>query len=127
MIRKILFIEDETHIAELYALVLKRAGYDVVVVNDGAEGFKVAQKDDFDLLLLDLMLPNMSGEDILYSLRDPKRSPKFKARIVVLTNFGEDDATRRKMAELTDGYLLKVNYTPRALVEFIKKIDQNKA
>jgi two-component system response regulator ArlR len=122
MIKKVLFIEDETHIAELYAMMLKRAGYDITVANDGIEGFKLAQVGNYDLILLDLMLPNMSGMDILAALQNPKKSPNFHARIIILTNFGEDDATRRKMESLTDGYLLKVNYTPRALVEYIQKL-----
>ncbi len=122
MIKKVLFIEDETQLAELYAMVLKKSGYEVSVAKDGIEGFKMAQSGDYDLILLDLMLPNMSGFDILAGLRNPQKSPKFKARILILTNFGEDDATRRKMEALTDGYLLKVNYTPRALVEYIQKL-----
>ncbi len=122
MIKKILFIEDETNIAELYAQVLRKAGYEVMVANDGVEGFKIAQDGDFDLLLLDLMLPNMSGEEILSALQNKEKSPNFHAHVIILTNFGEDDKTRRKMEELTDGYLLKVNYTPRALVEYIQKL-----
>jgi len=122
MIKKVLFIEDETQLAELYAMVLEKAGYDVTVAKDGLEGFKLAQSGDFDLILLDLMLPNMSGMDILQALREPKKSPNFKGRILILTNFGEDDETRHKMEALTDGYLLKVNYTPRALVEYIQKL-----
>ncbi len=122
MIKKILFIEDETQLADLYAMVLRKEGYGVTVAKDGLEGFKLAQNGDFDLLLLDLMLPNMSGFDILKALRDPQKSPDFKARIIVLTNFGEDPETRQKMEAQTDGYLLKVNYTPRALVEYIKNL-----
>src|SRR5258708_6683833 len=122
MIKKVLFIEDETQLAELYAMVLKKNGYEVTVAKDGVEGFKLAQDGDFDLILLDLMLPNMSGFDILTALRDPKKSPNFHAHVLILTNFGEDDATRKRMETLTDGYLLKVNYTPRALVDYIQKL-----
>ncbi len=122
MIKKILFIEDETQLAELYAMVLKKAGYEVSVAKDGLQGLKIAQTGDFDLILLDLMLPNMSGMDILAALRNPKKTPNFHSRVLILTNFGEDDETRHKMEALTDGYLLKVNYTPRALVEYIQKM-----
>ena len=122
MIKRVLFIEDESQLADLYAMVLRKDGYEVTVAKDGVEGFKLAQTGDFDLILLDLMLPNMSGFEILEGLRNPSKSPKFKSRILILTNFGEDDQTRRKMEGLTDGYLLKVNYTPRALVDYIKKL-----
>lgn len=122
MLKRILFIEDETQLADLYAMVLKKAGYEVSVEKDGVSGLRTAQNGNFDLILLDLMLPNMSGTDILTALRNPQKSPNFHGRIIILTNFGEDDETRRKMETLTDGYLLKVNYTPRALVEYIKKL-----
>jgi len=122
VIKKILFIEDETQLADLYAMVLRKEGYEVTVAKDGVEGFKLAQNGDFELVLLDLMLPNMSGFEILQGLRNKQKSPNFKGRILILTNFGEDPETRKKMEALTDGYLLKVNYTPRALVEFIQKL-----
>ncbi len=122
MIKKVLFIEDETQLAELYASMLRKSGYEVDVAKDGVAGFKMAQTGGYDLLLLDLMLPNMSGIEILEGLQNPKKSPDFKARILILTNFGEDDATRNSLANRTDGYLLKVNYTPRALVEYIQKL-----
>lgn len=122
MIKKILFIEDETQLADLYATVLKKAGYEVAVAKDGVEGFKLAQSGAYDLVLLDLMLPNMSGFDILNGLQNPKKSPRFHSRILILTNFGEDDETRHKLEARTDGYLLKVNYTPKALVEYIQKL-----
>jgi two-component system copper resistance phosphate regulon response regulator CusR len=122
MIKKILFVEDEMQLAELYATMLRKSGYEVDVAKDGVEGFHMAQNGNYDLLLLDLMLPNMSGMDILDGLQNPQKSPNFKGRILILTNFGEDDATRHKMEARTDGYLLKVNYTPRALVEYIQKL-----
>ena len=122
MIKKILFIEDETQLADLYAMVLRKEKYEITVAKDGVEGFKLAQSGEFDLVLLDLMLPNMSGFEILQGLRNTQKSPKFKGRIIILTNFGEDPETRKKMEDLTDGYLLKVNYTPRALVDYIKKL-----
>ena len=61
---KILIIEDEDSIAELERDYLEISGYDVQVVADGKEGLKVALEGDFDLFILDLMLPNMDGFEI---------------------------------------------------------------
>ena len=126
MIKKILFIEDETHIAELYAMVLRKEGYEVAIAKDGKDGLRLGQSGKYDLVLLDLMLPNMSGQDILYTLKNPKKSPKFKGRVIILTNFGENDKTRRKLQYLSEGYLLKVNYTPRDLFKYVQMLDTAK-
>lgn len=123
MKKRILFIEDEPFIAELYAQVMEDAGYEVKIVGDGVEGLKIAQGEAFDIILLDLMLPNMPGMDILRSLRDPKQSPNFRAPIVILTNLDEDDLTKREINQLAQGYLTKAEVSPKQLVEYLRKFE----
>jgi DNA-binding response OmpR family regulator len=125
MIKRILFVEDETHIAELYAMVLRKDGYEVDVETDGAAGYETARKGNYDLILLDLMLPTMPGIEILHDLRDPIKNPGFASMVVVLTNLGEDTLTVRDIKKYAQGYLLKVDVTPRQLADYIRALGQS--
>jgi DNA-binding response OmpR family regulator len=119
--RKILCIEDEPFISELYARALKKAGYFVTVVVDGVEGLKAAQTDQYDIILLDLMLPNLTGIEILRVLRDPTHSPP-KAKIIISTNLEQREEVRADIEKQADGYVVKAELTPRELVNFLDKI-----
>lgn len=121
MAANILYIEDEPFIADLYTQILTQAGYSVKISGDGIEGLQLAQDGDYDLVLLDLMLPNKSGMDILRTLRDPKQSPGFKSPVIILTNLGEDDVTKQEIDKLAQGYLMKAEVSPKQLVEYLKK------
>ncbi len=69
MKEKILVIEDEVKIARFVELELKYEGYEVTIANDGREGLEQARKGDYQLILLDLMLPRMSGIEVCRRLR----------------------------------------------------------
>ena len=92
--RKVLCVEDEHFISELYVRALTRAGYDVTVESDGQKGLKQAQTDQFDIILLDLMIPGMTGIEVLRRLRDPKVTPRLKAKIVITTNLEQREEIR---------------------------------
>ena len=119
--RKLLCIEDEHFIGELYSRALTKAGYDVTVVVDGLEGFKEAQTDKYDIILLDLMIPNMTGIEILRKLRSPDASP-LHSKIIITTNLEQREEIRADIERQADGYLVKAEVTPRELVEFLSTI-----
>ncbi len=120
--RKILCIEDEPFISELYARALRKSGYEVTVVVDGNEGLKAAQENQYDIILLDLMLPNLTGIEILRALRDPARVPPLKARIIVATNLEQREDVRADIEKQADGYIVKAELTPHELVNFLNTI-----
>jgi DNA-binding response OmpR family regulator len=120
--RKVLCIEDEHFIAELYDRALSKAGYDVKVVSDGADGLREAQTDQYDLILLDLMVPNVTGIEILRALRDPARVPPLKAKIVITTNLEQRDDVRADIEKQADGYIVKAEITPHELVGIVDNI-----
>lgn len=120
--RKVLCIEDEFFIGELYARALNKAGYQMKVVVDGAEGFKEAQTDQYDIILLDLMIPNMTGMEILKGLRDPAQTPHLKAKIIITTNLEQKEETREAVEQQADGYVIKAEITPKQLVEILDSI-----
>lgn len=121
--KRILCIEDEHFIGELYTRAMTRAGYDIKVVIDGAEGLKEAQTDAYDIILLDIMVPNMSGIDILKKLRDPAATPKLKAKIIITTNLEQTEEGRAAIEAQADGYVVKAEMTPKQLVEFLDQLD----
>lgn len=119
----ILCIEDEFFISELYTRALKSAGYDVVVVSDGDQALAEAEKNSYDIILLDIMIPGMNGIEILRRLRSGDRPTQLKAKIIITTNLDQEDSTRAKIEQQADGYLIKAEITPRELVNYLKQID----
>jgi DNA-binding response OmpR family regulator len=115
---KVLCIEDEHFISELYARALTKAGYDVKVIIDGNEGLKEAQTDTYDIILLDIMLPNITGTEILNRLRGPD-VPSVHSKIIIATNLEQGEEGRAAVEQKADGYIVKAEMTPRQLVEFL--------
>jgi two-component system, OmpR family, alkaline phosphatase synthesis response regulator PhoP len=119
--RKILIIEDEHFISELYVRALTRAGYDVTVEVDGQKGMELAKSDQFDIILLDLMIPTITGIEVLRQLRGPGSKP-LKARIIITTNLEQREETRADIESKADAYLIKAEITPHELVNFLDTI-----
>jgi len=120
--RKILCIEDEFFIGELYTRALNKAGYQVDVIGDGAKALQAAQTDSYDIILLDLMIPTVTGIEVLRSLRDTTQTPHLKAKIIVTTNLEQREDVRTDIEHQADGYLVKAELTPYELVEFINNV-----
>lgn len=120
--RKVLCIEDEHFIAELYARALGKSGYQVEIVTDGVKALGVAQTDQYDIILLDLMVPNLTGIEILQALRDPQRTPHLKAKIIITTNLEQREDVRAAIEKQADGYLVKAELTPRELAAFVDTV-----
>lgn len=113
MPKKILLVEDEKHIARFVELELKHEGYDVLVAFDGREGLELASSDNFDVLLLDVMLPGINGIEICRRIRMQSKVP-----IILLT---ARDAVMDRVAGLdagADDYIVK----PFAIEELLARI-----
>ncbi|HEY4964034.1 MAG TPA: response regulator [Candidatus Saccharimonadales bacterium] len=120
--RKVLIIEDEHFIGELYERALLRSGYEVTINVDGVKALSEAQTNAYDIILLDLMLPNLNGIEILRTLRDPSATPNLKAKIIITTNLEQRDDIRADIEKQADGYVVKAELTPSELVEFLDNI-----
>jgi len=116
---RILIIEDDKHISKLVKYNLEKAGYDATVAVSGEEAFGVLDKEQVDLIILDIMLPKMDGFEVCRSI---KQETKFKnIPIVMLTAKGEE-VDRIVGLELgADDYIVKP-FSPRELVLRIKAI-----
>lgn len=120
--KKILVIEDEHFIGELYMRALSRAGYDATIEIDGAKALELAKSDQFDIILLDLMVPNMTGMEILEHLRNAAETPKLHSKIIITTNLEQSEEKRAAIEKQADGYLIKANVTPNELVSFLQNV-----
>ncbi len=120
--KKVLCIEDEHFIGELYERALSRAGFKFDLEIDGAEGLKRAQTNEYDIILLDLMVPNVTGIEILRALRDPALTPNLKAKIIITTNLEQREDVRADIEKQADGYIVKAELTPHELVGVLQKL-----
>lgn len=118
--KKILLVEDDPFLIEIYTTKLKEADYSVITAEDGDSAFKKMQEYLPDLVLLDIVLPNFNGWEIL---RKAKRDEKLsKLKIVILSNLGEKEEIEKGLKLGATRYLVKAHYTPSEVVEEIKKI-----
>lgn len=120
-IKTILCIEDDLFIGEMYARSLRQVGYTVDLIPDGQKGLEAALAKPYDLILLDILLPEKYGTEILKQLRGDKDLVPH-SRILVLTNFNQDEESRVAMQNKADGYLIKADITPRKLIDIIRSL-----
>lgn len=120
--RTILCIEDDRFIGEMYVRSLQKAGYVVDWMVDGNDGLIAARNKTYDVILLDVMLPELRGTEILDALRGGKEDLIPDSKVIVLTNFEQDDESRSAMQKHADGYLIKAEITPRKLIEIIGQL-----
>jgi Response regulators consisting of a CheY-like receiver domain and a winged-helix DNA-binding domain len=123
-IHEVLIIEDDRFIGEMYVRSLQKAGYNVDWMVDGHDGMVAARNKPYDLMILDIMLPEMRGSEILAILRDGEENLIPNTRVIVLTNFDLDDEARALMEKASDAYLIKAEITPRKLLETIASLDK---
>ena len=121
-IKTILIVEDDRFIGEMYVRSLKKAGYEVDWMVDGNDGLIAARNKQYDLILLDVMLPERRGTEILEALRGGEDLIP-RSRVIVLTNFEQDDESRMAMEAHADAYLIKAEITPNKLLNVIAQLD----
>jgi len=115
-------VEDDRFIGEMYVRSLKKQGYEVDWTVTGAQGFAAATSKTYDLILLDIMLPEAQGTEIMDQLRNGKEDKIPNTRVIILTNFEQDDESRLAMQQRADAYLIKAEITPRKLIEIIEQL-----
>ncbi len=118
----ILIVEDDRATRHLLAEVLKSAGYSVTMAQDGARAEKLARAEPFDLMLLDIWMPRMSGLELLSRLRDAPRRP----RVIVMTSDDTPETLLKAVREQAHQYLKKP-VDPTALVDLVHDVLSEKA
>ncbi len=116
--KKILIVEDERAIARALELKLSHSGFNVKVVGNGEEALRILEKEKFDLVLLDLVMPKLDGFGVLKGLADKN----IKTKIIVVSNLSQEE-DRRKAKELGASNFFVKSDTPIAdIVSEVKKI-----
>jgi DNA-binding response OmpR family regulator len=122
---KILIIEDEEFLSDMYQLKFEQAGYLTIVAHDGLEGLELVKKEQPDLVLLDLILPKLDGFQVLAKLRKEPATKNIK--VFILSNLGQGDEVEKGLKTGADGYFIKANLTPSQLLEKVNAIFNNQA
>lgn len=122
--KKILLVEDESLIRELYARQLTKAGFVVKSVADGEAGLEELKKEQFDMCLLDIMLPGMNGLEMLREFKS--KNPNSSMIVVLLTNLGQESVIKEGFDLGAQAYLIKTSYTPDQIVQEVKNTLESK-
>ncbi len=116
---RIAIIEDDIAIVQMYQMKFEAEGYEVAFAEDGEQGLKLIEEFQPDIVLLDLMMPVMNGDDVLKKLRKEDWGKDLK--VIILTNMGESEAPD-EMEELgVEEYIVKSDLTPKEVAAKIKQ------
>ncbi|HEV7454827.1 MAG TPA: response regulator [Candidatus Saccharimonadales bacterium] len=122
--QNVLIVEDEVMIRELYFITLTKAGYKVECTGDGPATFDLLLHFRPDIIFLDIMLPGMSGIDILKKLRADPQYNCQNTKIILITNLGQENLADVALASHADGYVIKADIVPKDLIKIIRSLEQ---
>ena len=117
--KKIMIVEDDKGIQDIYMLNFQAAGYDVLLEGDGLSGISRVVEQQPDIILLDVMMPNMDGFAFLKAM---KENTSINIPVVVCSNLSDKETHDRALAAGAAAVLLKVNYSGKELVQKINSI-----
>jgi len=115
---KILIIEDEKLMAQMYQERLEGSGFEVVLARNSKEGFEMAKEEKPDLIVLDILLPTENGVSCLARLKKEPETEKIP--VIAFSNYDEPETRKETFKLGVEDYLLKTDFTPKGLVEKIK-------
>lgn len=115
--KKILLIEDELFVIDLYDRILTQEGYQVLKASDGEQGLELAKQKP-DLILLDIMMPKVNGLEILKRLKSEQDTKNI--RVILLTNLGQETVIKQAFKLGAEGYLLKMRLTPYEVAAHVR-------
>jgi two-component system, chemotaxis family, response regulator WspR len=118
--KKILIVEDDNFVAEVYFAKLSEMGFDSVLAQNGQEGLEVLKKNKVDLILLDILMPIMDGMEML---NEVKKNEEWKnIPVILLTNVGEKESIQKVREMGVQSYLIKSHFTPAEVIEKIEEV-----
>lgn len=116
---KIAIIEDDQAISQMYRFKFEAEGFDVQTAENGKLGLELVQSMKPDIILLDLMMPEMTGDELLAKMRAASWGKDIK--VIILTNMGEQEIPESVKKLNVDDVILKANMTPRQVADVVKK------
>lgn len=119
MAKKILLVDDDMFIRDLYEELLRDEGYEMTTAKDGQEGLDKIRAGKFDLILLDVMMPKVDGLNLLKQLTNEEK--KNNGPVILLTNLANDPIIKQAMELGAKNYLLKSDITPDVLLAEVRR------
>ncbi len=121
-LKKILLAEDDNSMRRFLEVLLQKSSYDVTAAKDGLEALEIALGNDFDAIVADAMMPNMTGYDLCRMIR--RNDGKKEIPFIILSGFEQDEADDEEC--LADAYLTKENNIKATLIKTLNKfLDEN--
>jgi len=118
--KKILLVEDDPFLIDIYTTKLKQEGYEMVLAKNGEQALKLSKSEEPDLILLDIVLPQMDGWHVLKEVK--KVEGKSHPKVILLSNLSQKEEVEKGIALGADKYLIKSDFTPSQVIEEIKKL-----
>ena len=116
---KVAIVEDDQAISQMYRIKFESDGYDVETAENGKLGLELCEKMKPDIVLLDLMMPEMTGDKMLAAMR---KTPWGKnTKVIILTNMGEQEVPEDVKKLGVAAVILKADMTPRQVADLVKK------
>ena len=115
---KILLVEDDSLLAELYKRQFVLAGLEIVIATNGEEGLSLLGKDHYDVVLLDVLLPDIDGIEVFRRMKVQEATRNIP--VVFLTNLSQEDTIEKAFKMGAKGYLVKASYTPDQVVNEVR-------
>ncbi len=115
---KVAIVEDDQAISQMYRIKFEAEGFEVETAENGKLGLELAEKMKPDIILLDLMMPEMTGDEMLQQMR--KTDWGKDIRVIILTNMGEQEAPPILKELGVKRFILKAEMTPRQVAEMVK-------
>ena len=119
-IAKVLLIEDDRSLRELIAQKLEKEKFDVMQTVDGESGLRKLSEQKPDIVLLDLILPGMSGFEVLKKIREMPDSQTIP--VVILSNLGQREDVEKGLSLGATDFLIKAHFTPGEIITKIKNV-----
>ena len=116
---KIAIIEDDPVISQMYRMKFEADGFDVQLANNGERGVDMVESFEPDLILMDLQMPEMGGEEALTIIRKSEKGKHIP--VIILTNLGEEEAPKSIRGLGIHSYIVKAELTPRQVVSRVKE------
>ncbi len=116
--KRILLIEDDSFISQLYALKFSKTPYELILARDGAEGLALSKDQKPDLILLDVILPKENGFSVLESFKNDEATKNIP--VILLTNLGQQENIQKGMNLGAADYVIKAHHTPQEVIEKVE-------
>ena len=118
--KKVLIIDDDTTLCDMYSEELRAKGYQVALAHNGVSGLEAAEKEQPDIILLDVMMPKLNGFDTLKKLKEDNKTSKIP--VIVLSALVQEENKKKASALGASAYLVKSDALPKDVVNKIASL-----